>query len=266
MTPTSRENQMPPDIRDEDLMRRFLTGDVTVDERERVEDAFAGDATYFEDLAAFESEMIARYVRGELPAAWLERFESTLPSYPERQRQIAETRRLRRALDASPEARAWSVWFSVPFMRMAAATASIAVVIAGGWWLVTERRSGNTLPPAVPAPATSVTFTLVAGQTRSNLRQANVFRIPEGIQEVRLALAIPAGTPAVTATLRQVGGGTETSLDEPERRQSSSGETTVVWRVKAATLVLGDYLLTVRTERSIGVRDVAATAFFSITE
>ena len=44
-------------VQDEDLMRRFLLGEVDEDERTRVEERFMADADYFEALCALEDEM-----------------------------------------------------------------------------------------------------------------------------------------------------------------------------------------------------------------
>src|ERR1041385_2166938 len=77
-------------VRNESLMRRFLVGDATDEERDMVERAFMEDGAFFESLCALEHEMIVQYVRNELPAEWRERFKSSIEASPARAARVRE--------------------------------------------------------------------------------------------------------------------------------------------------------------------------------
>jgi hypothetical protein len=262
----------------DDLLRyRFLVGDVSTRERDLVEDACARDGRYFESLCAFEDELLALYLRGELHPEWCARLVATLPAYPKRQRRLQEITELRAVLEdrRSTQIAARPSTASVPPARrpavliraLAAAAALVAIVIAG--WAVRRsepvaRVDGTTTTPS--RPATFVTFALVVGQQRSDLRQANVFPEPRQSDEVHLEVPVPAGeATAVAATLRRVGDQAVPMAAGPARQERRGDAIVTTWRVPAASLVAGDYLLTVTADVS-GTSQTVATAFFSVVE
>src|SRR5262245_26219364 len=73
-------------------MKRFLVGDVTPEERERVEGRFMTDPDSFERVCAIEDDLILSHVRNELPADWRARFESAYLTTPARRRRVDEMR------------------------------------------------------------------------------------------------------------------------------------------------------------------------------
>lgn len=170
---------MVPDIHDEDLMKRFVLGDVSDAERERVEQAFQDSSSkgseYLDELAAVQDWLVLQFVSGELTEVWATRFRQALGESPALAREVEQTRalvlaataeRAAEAADTSVRARlvavppvvgdraqptaepfqnagprAWWGWSPVEFgFWLAAAAALIAAVV--GWSLLRTPQPG----------------------------------------------------------------------------------------------------------------------------
>ena len=59
----------------DDLMKRYLLGDVSDEEQIRLEECYFVDDDVFEQLSALEDELIDDYVRGELAEPQRNQFE-----------------------------------------------------------------------------------------------------------------------------------------------------------------------------------------------
>jgi hypothetical protein len=132
----------------ENLMRRYLLGDLPEAEREALEQAYFADEGRLAEVWEVENQLVDDYVRGMLPRAERERFEQhCLPAqfYQER---VAFASSLLRSVDAeaapatlSPSWRerlAAALGLSQLRWGVALATA-LLLLFAGGWWLLAER-------------------------------------------------------------------------------------------------------------------------------
>lgn len=136
----------------EQLMKRFLLGTSSEEERTLLEERFFADDAQFEEIQILEDELIDRYVRDELPADDRARFEQRiLKSAALRERvefaklfktKIAESNVVEQpaVLVASEPARlGWwqslsgSAWFMPPQMALAA---SLVILLAGSTALI----------------------------------------------------------------------------------------------------------------------------------
>jgi anti-sigma factor RsiW len=131
----------------DDLMMRYLLGDISDEVRVRLEEHYFVDDRVFEQLSAFEDELVDDYVRGELTEAQRKQFELHFLNSPERQRKLAFARSFTRFLSnvptaaAPPKRDAWrqkiTDWFGLRSgtARWAFAVAFAAVVFGGAWLL-----------------------------------------------------------------------------------------------------------------------------------
>jgi anti-sigma factor RsiW len=136
---------------EEQMLIRYLLGDVSEAEQTQIEDRLFADNEFHEQLLALKSELADDYVRGALSATERARFANRfLHSAAGRQR-VAFARAMNEALpDASPAtapvivAATSSWWHSlagflrVPALQFAFATAAILLAV-GSFWLYRER-------------------------------------------------------------------------------------------------------------------------------
>lgn len=140
---------MAKDPVSDDLMMRYLLGDVSDQEQVRLEEHYFGDDGVFEQMSALEDELIDDYVRGELGEPQRKQFELHFLNSAERRRKLAFaeafTRYLSKAPVVAPAAKpeTWreriTEWLG---LRGAPArwafAATFAAVLLGGLWLVQE--------------------------------------------------------------------------------------------------------------------------------
>jgi len=144
---------------EEGTLRRFLLGQLSEDERERVEERFTFDRDFREWALVVEGELVEDYLDGSLPEAEKELFVKNFLSTPEQHRKLRIAGSLRRYLvpeaPPSPNVPGKEVpasggrWFSLGAFRLnrrallASSFALLVVLIFGAVWLsgVLRRRS-----------------------------------------------------------------------------------------------------------------------------
>src|SRR5215510_10414646 len=134
----------------ENLIVRYLMGDLPEDEQTRLEDRAFSDRDYMRNIVAVESDLIDEYVRGELSDSERQQFERLFLVSAERQRKVEFARALASVI---PEARTedaaqpalvlapTSWWNSFvtslrglnPALKFSMAAAAIALVIGFSW-------------------------------------------------------------------------------------------------------------------------------------
>lgn len=258
---------------DEAEMTRFLVGDATPDERERIEARFMAEVDYFDAMCALEQELLASLVRGDLPPLERERLEAELSRSPMRLRELDDMRALAAALARSsgqPPSTVASrrrVW-----IRVAAVAAGIAAVFVV--WRQTRLIQRTPVEQVASTPAESVTEPRIAtmflapGTPRAEaVAQANIFRVPAGVEIVLLTLAVPAeASDNLQARLRIVGGAAVDISGAPVPQQATGRGRDVAVRVPATKLRPGDYVLTLSAGTAgRGTEDIASR-FFSVVE
>ena len=76
-------------------MKRYLFGELSEKEREKLEDRFFEDSDYFYELTELENELVDKYAQGKLKGSELTRFEQSLARSPDRREKIANARAIR---------------------------------------------------------------------------------------------------------------------------------------------------------------------------
>jgi anti-sigma factor RsiW len=138
-------------IVDEQVMRRYLLGELPEEEKQAFEEHYFGDRDVFERLQALEDELIHDYVRDDLPAPVRAQFEKHFLISRERRRRVALTEEYMQALDGElarnvAVAPATSWWqsvreflrFSNPAFRYAIAVAAVVLLMVHSTRLMLE--------------------------------------------------------------------------------------------------------------------------------
>jgi hypothetical protein len=138
---------------EEDVMARYLLGELPDAEQEVLEQKLFLDDDWFDRLRVVEMELIDDYVQGNMSAADRAQFEQGFLTTPERAEKVANAKALLRhvaelepvATAAEPE-RSPAFWgplanyfsFQSPAMQYAM-TAAVLLLTVGGLWLVYDR-------------------------------------------------------------------------------------------------------------------------------
>lgn len=270
-----------PEIPNDDVMIRYLLGELSEQERTRIEENYFLDPGVFEHLCAVEDELIDAYVRGELGGAQREHFEQLFLASPQRRTRVEFARSLLERLSRQPAAttkeaarsRIVTWWESAgvisrlpkPALLWPLAAVALALVIVVGWRLahketmpriqVQERTPlkppptqaqqqpmPSPTPPPRPAPKIA-TFLLTPVLTR-DLGGAKTFMIPSGVDWVQFRLDPEAADyKSYRAVLRTPEGREIWSGRDLTPQASTSGKS-IFLKLPASTLTSGDYILT----------------------
>lgn len=279
---------------DDELVRRYLLGDLPGDEVEELEKRLLSDDDLFELAEAVEADVLDDYARGELAPGQRQRVEGYLASSPEGRLRLAVIRGL--AATKAPAPRKL-----LPFPRLpaeerpqvrAAAIAAMLVLGVGAILLSQLRlelpteqaghqivdqvpsptppttppqdRVATTTPAPTPAPPPLAVF--VADITLLAQRSNDVvpsFGIPDDSDVVELQFQLRPGDrayPSYQVAMQQVETGEEVTENEGLRVKQSSDRLTV--RVDASRFKEGRYRLTIQGVTSEGtVEDIEFPEF-----
>lgn len=144
---------------DDNLMLRYLLGDLPETEQLRLEERFFTDDEFYQQMLALEDELKYDYAQGLLTATQRAQFEQRFLATPEKRQQAAVAGLLLDKLsktdlpptDAPPARRAWwqafSALFSLnnPIMQAGLAAAAIAFFLGGSWLLFETARLRTSL-------------------------------------------------------------------------------------------------------------------------
>src|SRR5262245_35676263 len=83
----------------EDLIKRYLLGELSMAERIALEDEYFGDRAKYDQINRIEDELIDRYERGALSPADRERFDQSYMINPWRRRHVMFARALTQVID-----------------------------------------------------------------------------------------------------------------------------------------------------------------------
>ncbi len=203
----------------EELLQRFLFGDLSASERAEVEDRFLANDDFFQELLLGEDDLIDAYVRAELPAAERALFERCCLSTQSGRERVEFAQALFDSVSGQDAAAVvammrapgrtgspswWRALFDALARRRPAlgfALASVLLVCAlGGLWFLTDRARHNTPQPEQarqisPLPTSESTANTPAAQ--EPLNQAKVTPPPAPARETQKK---PAPTSPVIAT------------------------------------------------------------------
>ncbi len=134
----------------ENLIDRYLLGDLPESEQAALEERYFADSETFERICESENRLVDQYVRGRLNSADRARFEAHYLASPVHRQRVATARSLIAAADefaqshSAPEIRP-SFWQRLIEWRQLAPAWQLALVagmlllMAGGAWLLVER-------------------------------------------------------------------------------------------------------------------------------
>lgn len=87
----------------DEMMVRYLLGELSAEERQNVEEQYFQDDRLFEEFLAAEGELIDDYVQGELPEEVRGKFEAQFLSTPQGRRKVELSRALTSAMLEEPK-------------------------------------------------------------------------------------------------------------------------------------------------------------------
>lgn len=145
-------------LNNEEMMVRYLLGELSEEEQSRLEDEYFARDDFFEQLLVIEDDLIDAYLRGELSANRRAQFEKHFLSLPQRRERVGFASELLRPVaqtsasthPATVNERTLSWWQSMfPLPRFSLAVAAVllvAVALASIWFAFdrNERRARLT--------------------------------------------------------------------------------------------------------------------------
>lgn len=270
----------------EKLMRLYLLGRLSDEEKSEIESEYVADEGPFEEILAVEDDLRDAYARSELSSADREAFEQRFVGLPDQVQKLEFAKVLQRYLSQKPKTpaelrleRGWQFWMAQVGGRPRAALAIavvlvLAILAVGGGWLnlfrqhavqtvVTAPTSPSLSTPIEIPPAQIVTLVLTPGSVRG-LVQASRVLIPRTVKVVRLDLRFEDGRYTEFQTVL------ETAENKPVWNQdglvssrTASGPRVVV-DVPANLLATGDYVASVRGRTSQGSFETVADYAFRV--
>src|SRR5215472_14975262 len=91
------ENAAPPEESEETIVR-YLLGEMSDEDRSRMEERLAHEPSFFYLVASVEDDLIMQFVRGELDSHKLSRFNEVYMNAPSKQARVESARALRQAV------------------------------------------------------------------------------------------------------------------------------------------------------------------------
>jgi hypothetical protein len=244
---------------DDDVLMRFLVGELPEAERERIEARFMSDPAFYEELCALEHDMLLSYARHELAEPWRTALEARLAESPSLRRELESVTTLRAALGtvpvASTRSRSLRRWLGV------FAVAAVLVVAVA---ILRTRLPGVPVGsvPRLSVSGTVPTFVLEPGTKSATQPSLNSFQLRAGVDRIELRLTVPVAVEAADAFIRPVGG-SPLAITGPMTVTNTGTTSVISWTIPTRDLSTGDYILTVVDKRAPSGTPIASR-FFSI--
>ena len=276
-------------------MAQYLLGQLPEEEQAELERRYLADDTLFEELLAIEDDLRDAYVRGELSRPDREAFEQRLLTAPSQRQEQEFARTLCRYLGETgsrvgPLAQLVAKWKSLlralgaqPRMVLVPAlSATILLLMVGGWWLgrrsaqplqlppaPTQAASGRAPDAAVPTKgeqepeARTMAVVLSRGLVRGNDEQSKPLVIPPEVSQVRLEARVEVDYPRYEAVLQTAESKRIWSKGDLEAQAFPGGKRILLY-LSSSLLPPGDYILTVRGLPTAGSPETVAEYPFRI--
>ena len=258
----------------DELITRYLLGDVSEKERDEIENLYRGDDDFFERLLIIEDDLLDSYVAGEMSDHERELFDRFFLISETRRQRLANARVLYSALRAAPapqvqdvaapEPWSWGRWFSRFWPtqnRTLQWVAGIALlVVAFG---VLRFVLLNTSQPPSVNPSKIISFELGPVAVRSG-NEARKLTIPRAAESVELKLYLRSDTyRSYHAEIKNtVTGPVWVGSNLPTQQADSSKVVIIV--LPEELLPAGSYLLTLSGETDGKPVDIAAEYQFKV--
>ncbi len=210
---------------------RYLLGELSEEERSRLEEEYFADPAFFQEVRARRNDLIDAYLRGELSGDERAQFETFFMASPRRRKRVEFARTLMKTVDqaqapgAQTTARQVPIqrWKSlliplIPYRRPIIALGVLVIIVIGGWLLIRS-----------PGVRDSVEEAKRATQPQQNQNhQADSGERP-GASPIETGETEVAGRPHVTP---------QTQSTSPEPKGATFALTTGLVRDSAETKVL----------------------------
>jgi hypothetical protein len=241
----------------------YLLGGLAQEVRDRIEDRLGEDPDYFEEMAAFEDDLLHQWHRGRLPKDLHARVRDVYESMPARRARLVSAGELIEGVRASAAAAAprrvtaaswWSTW-TMP--RFVLATAGLVTVAALSVQLVRERGVGAE-------SIVAVTLTTVAERGPGGPTLDRV-SLPSTASSLKLSFELDgtAGAGPFDAELESVETRASTPIESSDVTRAAT-VTVLTVTVTAPSLSSGDYVLRVWRRGNRAAADLVATRSFRV--
>ncbi len=213
---------------DDQLLVRYLLGELPDDDASDLEQAVLTDGGLFEQLRAIEDDLVDAYVRGELSGRERQLFESRFLATAEGRSRVAMARGLVAAVDRRPApiASGETLWQRVGRLRLPPvrtprlAWAAVLVLAVGLAWVGRDLLPRGPVAP-IPIGGDPIGTVTVATETVSFL----LSRVRDAGEPPRVALAPEVGAVELQVDLE----GDENHRGFRARLESAAGEELQSW-------------------------------------
>ena len=274
---------MALNLDDDQVLKRYLLGELSEEERAAVQDRLTSDEDYFDFLCTVETDLLDAYVRGELSAGEREQVERSLLTAPHARARLAFAKALA-AETARTGRKRLPVWRTGPSILLAAA--GLVVVVGIGFLALQNRKLGEqiatleTQRSALQSAEHDLELRLNRAQTGSGAPvtmsvllspgvvrgagQAKQIAVPASTQLVELQLD-PEGDrhAAYRVTLKTTAGAKVWEQTNLAPQSTPAGRMLSVW-LPASALARGDYELTLEGISNGGKAELAGYYYFKI--
>ncbi|MES1244587.1 MAG: hypothetical protein ABUT39_23475 [Acidobacteriota bacterium] len=265
---------------DDELLRRYLLGDLPGDEQEALENRLFTDDDLFELAGAVEAEVLEDYAGGGLSPEQRSRVRRYLAASPEGRLQLAVIEGLSglpaqpgKVLPIPPRPAA------LPFRRKVQALAAMLVMAVGAVWLAGIQSDPPdsprppqppSRPPVVaatpePTPPPAPLEVFVATIALANLRgeaQVPAIDVPSDADKVELRLTLPHGDEGYPSYRIVLNDAADQEVAKGEDLHAGRRSRQIALQVDADQLPHGRYSLTVQgVTREGDVEDLAYPEF-----
>lgn len=243
------------DMKDHEILRRFLLGDLDAEQADELEQRLLQEEDLFDLAEAVEADLLDAAARGALSSAERGRVLRRLAASPEGRARLALARGLisiGHRTKASAEVLAFQL-LERPWLRAAAVAASLLVVPAGLWLGMQTLEPGRAVE-CIGCPASApLVLQLALTGVRSESDGPSPLIIPSGTRSVEIRLTLGPDDPSASfaAALRNAESGQEIQREQLAAKKVDGGRALVL-SVPAEDLEPGIYEVEVRVITSEG--------------
>jgi hypothetical protein len=253
---------------DDELLARYLLGDLPDAERDEAQERLFADPEFFERLLAVENDLIDSYARDTLPRRERELVEAHLLATAQQRRKLRFARALGRVGEKG-QRRARPYRFIAPLSIAAA----LVLALSLAWSLAHNRPPGKPVAEVQPAPIAAparpaepapivATFLLTPGALRDAAGSTRVAP-PKNAALVRLELELqnPGAYRSFAADLKTAAGRL-VSTQRGLTPESVPGGSVIAFSIPAGKLTRAEYEITLAGESPVGTRAVIDYYYF----
>jgi len=276
------------DSESDDTLIRYLRGELSEAERDRLEELYFTDDKFHDRLAMLEDQMIDSCVRDELPPDQEQRIRRRAHTSVSQRRKLEFAEALRRAADrevGSPK-RSWlealQGFWQVQTRARQMALAAAAVVAIGASFLYFQYAKRSQTPaqqavapnpqpvPKSPAPDTApqpvvpiLAFTLSPLERSGG--EENRVTIPAGAYTIRLQLDLEdSNSDLLSASVKTAEGAIVDQIDRLAPRRIGSGLRAVFVNLPSSRLRNGQYVIRLSHQTAGGATEVVGGYSFVV--